>query len=91
MSPRSTQLWSRICRCGSRKTSACQILTQPNWSAFWIPDLLSGSLNVGWWDEIDIAEPITAWLLTGGQFRAYRHGLSDDVQAKLSLFLAVHT
>jgi hypothetical protein len=57
---------------------------------FWIPDLLSGSLNVGWWDEIDIAEPITAWLLTDGQFRAYRHGLSDDVLAKLSLFLAAH-
>lgn len=55
---------------------------------FWLPDLLSGAVDVGWSDPIDIAEPLTAWILDDGQFRAYRHGLTDDDHATLALFLA---
>lgn len=55
---------------------------------FWLPELLSGAVDVGWSETIDVAEPLSAWILADGQFRAYRHGLADDEYAKLALFVA---
>lgn len=53
--------------------------------SFWLPELLSGEVNLGWSEPIDISVPLTAWVMADGALRALRHGLDDEDQAKLAL------